>query len=106
MTIFKHTLPKVMSGRKTQTSRLFKEGERLFTVGDTITVYSDKGRPKWQTGKTYAIQPEYGTKQVGRYRCLHLAKRDVRDFTQEDAEREGFDSLYEFGLCGQRCTIR
>jgi len=92
--IFEHTLSLVLSGQKTQTSRLIKAMEWYDANRQAVRYTS--GIVKWQVGHTYPIQPAYGQKQVGRFLCQQLAGRDVRDFTQADAEREGFATLYDF----------
>ena len=119
--IFQHTIKQVLSGEKTQTSRLVKPGEDFYLdYSDAVKVYENTenfpsivlpqrvawqniatvldahGRRKWEVGKTYAIQPGRGQKSVGRIRVTALSRQDVRTFTYEDVNREGFATRYEF----------
>jgi hypothetical protein len=100
--IFQHTIDSVLAGRKSQTSRLWKEDwafphdEYDSPVCDYV--YSLKSyraggsRRPYRVGQTLAIQPARGKAGVGKIRITGLAKRDVRDFTSEDIRREGFST--------------
>lgn len=99
MTIFQHTINEVLSGRKSQTSRIWKPNY-IFIDGmnppdDNITVLSSAknsitSRKLYYVGQVLSVQPKRGAKGVAKIRILELAKRDVRDFTDEDIQREGF----------------
>lgn len=100
--IFLHTINLVYSGQKGQTSRPPKAGEYYDPARQAVCHAS--GVIKWAVGRDYAIQAGRGLKGQGRLRITHIEPtlQDVRNFTKEDAEREGFPNLYEFWLvwCG------
>lgn len=99
MTIFQHTIDKVVSGSKVQTSRIWKD-DYVFSWSDyeepNQIVLSQKAwdagkiRKLYYVGQTLSVQPSRGAKGVAKIRITGLAKRDVRDFTAEDIRREGF----------------
>lgn len=98
--IFQHTIEHVLAGRKSQTSRIWKDDyffpsdEYDRTIKDVVLSRKawDAGniRHLYRVGQELAAQPARGQKGVARIRILELAKRDVRDFTQDDIVREGF----------------
>lgn len=104
--LFIHTLDKVLSGAKTQSSRIWKDD--YFFPSD----YYDReirnvvlSRKAWDAGKVrhlyrigqvLSVQPQRGARDVAKIRITQLAKRDVRDFTDEDIQREGFTSADDF----------
>ena len=45
--------------------------------------------PKWQVGRTYAVQPGRGKKAVGRIRITEIRRERVQDISEEDAIAEG-----------------
>ena len=96
--IFAKTLSMVLSGRKTQTTRLARTGDHLGkTTGGYEAVYDVNNRPRWIVGNTYAVQPERCHHARGRIRVTSL--RYVPDPTAVDesfARAEGFDTLEEF----------
>jgi hypothetical protein len=103
----------IMSGRKTQTRRRIKDGEWRWVVlapVETYTVYyynADKKKSiRYQSGKTYAVQPGRGKKAVGRIRITSIWKEPVNAISEADAIAEGFASRDEFldvwkGLYGE-----
>ncbi len=112
--IFQHTLDDVLTGRKTQTSRIWKHYYRL---GNEDIVYGDSHqkspnvqkmfftlwllntntpRKVYEVGKTYAVQAKRGGHGLARIRIKSLAKRDIRDFDDDDIEREGFWGFEQF----------
>ena len=103
--IFQHTIDAVLAGRKTQTSRLWKP-DYVFSWSEyeepNQVILSQKAWDKQQIRKLYyvgqelAVQPARGSKGVARIRVTELFRADVRDFTHEDIEREGFDSYKLF----------
>lgn len=109
--IFQHTWQSVIENRKTQTARLVKDGQ-FFEPEDSYEedgaiVHQPAGVWRWVNGKdtavgvwvvgrTYAVQPGRGKSAVARIRILSITRRDVRDYTAEDATREGFDNRVAF----------
>lgn len=103
--IFQHTWEKVLSGEKTQTRRLAKSDEMLFSEFFATTPKRDSvGRThvrdlcgiqiptfdeKWSVGHTYAVQPARNQKSVGRIRITAIRREDVQSITYEDARAEG-----------------
>lgn len=94
---------KVLSGQKTQTRRLVKEGDRASRMWrDPVTLIPDetlykfisrvkrRGRVKWEVGKTYAIQPKRGVKGNGRFRITKIRKERLQDISWADIRAEGF----------------
>lgn len=95
--IFKDELcDKVLSGEKTQTRRMKKEGE--YFVGGSFTRVMVKkqnlyrmSRVKWMIGRTYAVQPGRGKKAVGRMKLLAIREEPLRDIAWRDVKAEGVD---------------
>ena len=54
----------IITGKKTQTRRIIKKGERLEIVDGLPTLYHESGRIKWQVGMTRAIKPSRTGNQV------------------------------------------
>jgi hypothetical protein len=104
--IFQHTINDVLSGAKTQTSRIWKDDYFFPSDYCDKTVYStllsrkawgnNKVRRLYHVGQILSAQPNRGAKGVAKIRILELAKRDVRDFTDEDIAREGFVDRLDF----------
>lgn len=78
--IFQHTLEQVLSGKKTQTRRLFRSDRRFV----------------YRAGKTYAVQPGRGRNAVARIEVLVVRKQRLGEMTEAEAVAEGFASLAEF----------
>jgi len=106
MTQFQHTLKALLEGRKTETSRIIRPGERLedfYYDGPNQHVYAANDRLVWATDgwlldKTYAIQPGRTIKSVGRYRVEAIWRQDVRTLIQAQVEAEGFYEKWDFLL--------
>ena len=104
--IFQKTLEHVLAETKVQTSRIWKddytfsqdEYERdLPNVVLSLKAWeAGKIRKLYYVGQELAVQPARGSKGVARIRVTELLRADVRDFTHEDIEREGFDSYKLF----------
>ena len=101
MTQFQHTLRQLLTGQKTETSRIVKEGQEYAGAlphAIPLVYQWDKNinytRTVWQVGKDYAIQPGRGVKSVGRYRVETIWRQDVRTLTLGQVEAEGFNSLW------------
>lgn len=114
--IFQHTWEKVLSGEKTVTSRLPKEGETALVVDTEMrgaakipvervvpfdqvqkwdevqTVYTASGRVKWRVGGIYAVQPSRNQKGVARIRILKMWREDVRYAKFGTLMDEGFST--------------
>lgn len=110
--IFQHTWEKVLTGEKTQTRRLVKPNELLFSEFSETTPQRESvgrvsirmlaGHPlpefntKWEVGKTYAVQPARTLKAVTRIRITEIQREPLQVITPEDARREGIpdDAAY------------
>lgn len=100
MTIFAHTWELVLSGEKTQTSRIWKDDYFFPSDYYDKTIYThllslkswDAGklRTLYSVGQVRSVQKSRGTKGIAKIRILELARRDVRAFTDEDIKTEGF----------------
>jgi uncharacterized protein YhfF len=98
--IFQYTWQKVLAGRKTQTRRLAGDSDRLWTV-DIDAGLSEKAlkrgnRTKWQTGRSYSVQPGRGQKAIGRIRLLDIRYQHLGNVTEEEARAEGYANLEGF----------
>lgn len=110
MTQFQHTLKQLLTGQKTETSRIalpepdgtgtfFCEMIRYPGGVPCVQLYLptwDKWRTVWETGKEYAIVPRRGVKSVGRYRVESIWRQDVRTLTEAQVHAEGFQTWQEF----------
>lgn len=99
--IFQHTWAATLSGRKTQTRRLKKPGEKLRQIENAFGGYTTIGvtlnqRLKWAINHTYAVQPGRGQKTVGHIVITGVRAEDVRTISREDAWAEGFTSCAAF----------
>ena len=98
--IFQHTWQKVLSGQKTQTRRLARDNDRLWTAevedGTPDKVLWRGSRVKWRTGRSYAVQPGRGKHAVARIRLLDIRYQLLGHVTEAEARAEGFRSLDEF----------
>lgn len=104
--IFQHTWQKILSGEKTQTRRIVKDGDALSWVkqmaGYCVALPIQKpiiardGRYLYQVGKTYAVQPARGQKAIARIRITSIKQGDVRHISHADVLSEGFSSKREF----------
>ncbi len=104
--IFKSGLcDKVLSGEKTQTRRVKKEGE-YFVGGPFTRVMVEKqnlykmSRIKWMTGRTYAVQPGRGEKAVGRIKLLAIREEPLQNISDDDAKQEGIKGYVMQGSGG------
>lgn len=111
--IFQHTWEKVLSGEKTQTRRIVKDGDvgglekidlhpyaidenpSLWLKHPFSEVYRND-RLLWQIGKTYAVSAGRGKPAIARIRLTEIWKSDVREISSEDVEAEGFQDMPEF----------
>lgn len=86
--IFKDTFNQVLSGHKTVTRRIVKEGEFL----NGPAVQNRQNAIKWQTGRYYAVQPGRMKKGLGKIKITAIRKERLGDITGSDAARElGWD---------------
>lgn len=88
----------IEDGKKLQTSRIAKKGERLL-LDDPYRyrrIMTASGRTKWEEGRSYPVQLQYGTKAVGRVNIAHIGSRLLYQFTDEDAVAEGYERLEDF----------
>ena len=106
------------AGRKTNTRRVQKEGERLvygywtwscfnkygyflnearhWSWADkpssswyVATILDKHGRIKWQVGRRYAIQPGQGKFGIGSFLCTSLRSERLQDISRNDVVAEG-----------------
>lgn len=119
--IFAHTIGQVLSGAKSQTRRIVKQGDLdlikpvegyPFKYLDdnttiqqlpvdvanaaTITAVNRNERRLWYVGQSIAVQPGRGQKSVGRIEITAIRREDVRQISHEDAVAEGFKDTTEF----------
>lgn len=104
--IFQHTHQAVLSGRKTQTRRVWTRDDRLDLVTNPLLriwqpfrgqhVLTNAGRLKYATGNTYAVQPGRGKRAVGRIRVTGLRIEGLQSITEAGARAEGVNSVEEF----------
>ena len=85
---------KILNGEKTQTRRLFREGDYTWlapgSAGARITEVCDRNhRVKWQVGRSYAVQPGRGKKTIGRFKLLAIRRELLQEITADDARTEG-----------------
>lgn len=85
--------PMVVDGRKTQTRRLWKEGDALIETNSYLHwVENSNGRLRWMTGKTYAVCPGRGKKAIGRTPPIKSIRLErLQDISPEDCWAEGID---------------
>jgi hypothetical protein len=95
--IFQHTLDLVLSGQKTQTSRLASPNDSAEYGRDgEIEAVLVNGRDKYRVGKTYAVQPARGKPAVARIRLLRIERKKVSNTETGEAKAEGFASREAF----------
>ena len=98
--IFQHTWQQVLSGQKTQTRRLARDNDRLWTVEvedrEPEKVLWRGTRVKWRTGRSYAVQPGRGKRAMARIRLLDIRYQLLGHVTEVEARAEGFSCLDEF----------
>lgn len=95
--LFQHSLDLVLSGRKTQTSRVVAPNDAAERGRDgKIEAVKSNRRDKYRVGKTYAVQPARGKPAVARIRLLAIERKQVRDTTTEQAQAEGVASREAF----------
>lgn len=87
----------VRSGRKTMTQRIDDGG---YTVerddqGEIVRVRKN-GRLKWAVGRTYAATPKRGHVRFGNYRITRIRRRPLGEMNEEEAVKEGVNSLAEY----------
>lgn len=95
--LFQHTWKYVVSGQKTQTRRLAKEGD-IASVDESdpnrpiskVIRTADAGVPKtlYEVGKTYSVQPGVAKKTVGNIRLTAIRRECLQDLSEADALKE------------------
>ena len=95
--IFQFTWEKVLDGSKSQTRRVIDPHEMAVRgKGNRIEAIITHGREKWRVGKTYAVQPGRGKKQVGRIRITSIRQQRLDRISPQDSIAEGFSSRQDF----------
>ncbi len=91
--IFQKTWQLILEGKKTQTRRPIKSGERPYPAFLPYfdQVWHRSYRLKWQVGKTYAVQTHRNAKGLFRIRITAIHRERLQDISGEDAIAEGFD---------------
>lgn len=93
----------VLSMRKTQTRRVIKDGEiALRSSHNMISAVVQHNKLKWCVGKTYAVQPGRGKRQIARIRIEQINSEYVTRISTADAFDEGFESRQSFLRTWQR----
>lgn len=91
--IFQVTWQQVMSGTKTQTSRIVKASEELVTAegpgGEPAPAVLHNGRIKWQVGRSYSVQPGRNEKAVGRILLTGIERKRLHALSDDEALAEG-----------------
>ncbi|HSH12327.1 MAG TPA: ASCH domain-containing protein, partial [Desulfurivibrionaceae bacterium] len=91
---------KVLSGQKTQTRRLARDSDRLWSIEhegrEAEKVLWRGEKAKWRTGRSYAVQPGRGKKAIARIRLLDIQYQLLGHVSEEEANAEGYASLAEF----------
>jgi hypothetical protein len=110
-------IDEIITGTKTQTRRIVKEGERFLFDDDTYHhwVFTPAGRVKWQVGRDYAVCPGRGKPCVSwnsiaptpmtdldpgwshiegiwiplRIRITDIRREPLQDISEADAKAEG-----------------
>lgn len=105
--IFMHeSVAQAQAGRKTNTRRPRQPAETYDSdeQGNIIRVRTAKGRIKWEVGRTYAVCPGRGVKQVARIRLTGIRCERVCDITDADVLAEGlrWDGRRERWVYGTR----
>jgi hypothetical protein len=99
---FQHyLLEKVITGQKTQTRRIKKPGEKIWTAWENFNdcsyfVNTPKGHLKWMEGNTYAAAPGRGKCGQAHIKLLRIGQARACDISEADARAEGFASRDEF----------
>ncbi|GAB4572720.1 MAG: hypothetical protein Kow0077_12950 [Anaerolineae bacterium] len=95
--IFQYTWPEVVTKRKTVTRRIIAPGEyAIRTKYNRIASVKHNGRVKWCVGKTYAVQPGRGQKQVARIKLTRITSEKLSRISNHEARAEGFTDRQEF----------
>jgi hypothetical protein len=104
-------IEKILAGQKTQTRRPakfldghieFTKEQRKQTLG---VIFTQRGRVKWEVGRTYAIQPGRGKSGLGRIQIVCIRYESTQDISPSDAQAEGFASVAEFSAYWSRLYI-
>jgi len=104
--LFKPALcEKILSGQKTQTRRLVKDGEAR-PLPEMVTAIAEKwpyrSRLKWRVGQTYAVQPGRGKPGIGRILLKSIRRECLNGITPEGCWAEGIERHGGEPFCNER----
>lgn len=100
--LFIHTWEQVINGSKTATRRLWVDSDYTWMCGGLdeppFTMYyseicRENHTPRYRVGQRVAVMPArgvVGVRKVADFEIATLWRQDVREISEEDAEREGF----------------
>ena len=102
----------VLDGTKTQTRRLWREGDYTWITPELGAVEppfvrilevsrhdsQDHHRLRWAVGRDYAVQPGRTKKSLGRIKILEIRRENLQDITVKDVEAEGIDVVRHMPL--------
>ena len=100
----------VLDGTKTQTRRLWREGDYTWITPELGAVEppfvrilevsrhdsQDHHRLRWAVGRDYAVQPGRTEKSLGRIKILEIRREHLQEISEQDAIAEGVDSVASY----------
>lgn len=102
MIFTKHHCALILAGQKTETRRLWREGDepfydiRIYEEQNAVWSVSRNGRKLWQVYQLYSIQPGRGARGLGYYKLLSLHLEQLWQLTEQGAQAEGCADKNEY----------